>query len=285
MSRSVDYYGGNMTCIDLGVQLTHVPHDEWTEVLANHEAMDIKNNTNVLPVVGAPVVYINNQAQPEQNARVVHIVAEELARKWTWAAEATSGGVKINFNEKYMRGGQACNSVITRCKQSFYELYPNDKIEFKVTQQPRRKDRLKGTGQKFLDAVLSWFGGSGAEVVVKSDNVANNPNVVTITVFALEYPETVQDQCWIALVCDDDKLIAFEHRRQGNDLHAQESLIEEMKQRVRNRLNNASIGFEVEIRAKRPDELREQANTWLETATTRSEGFAEWARSIVGYFS
>lgn len=278
--------------------------DDWSRVMAYHQVM----HTAVRPVVGVPVPYENGQPR----YRVVHIVAEELARKWTWKAEVLGLGIQIKFKEQYMRGGQACNSVITRCKQEVYNALPGELIVFRVELLPRRKDLLKVKGQNFLNAVFSsWFPSPATAITSQTTNNTNDTNesnnnmliegyeedlrqqvpnndIVVITVFPLTYPITPQDACWIALVCDDDKRLAFELRSQGVDTNALDQLIEDMKQCVAIRLQQIDYGhieFQLVVRENKMDRLREWAHSWLDGTIARAHLFARWATSFINGFN
>ncbi len=258
----------------------------------------VANNTNVTPVIGQPVVYTNGL--PERFQRIVTIIVTELARKWTWEAFVLEHP-EIRFDELYMRGGQACNSVILRCKQRMYELYPEDEIHFELKQRPRRKDALKRQGQKFLNAVMGswWSSQPGSAIVDEPSNVNPEPitqnsatpvhvtddNTVVIMVFELEYPESSEQACWIAQVCDDNKQLAIELRSEHQTISDRARLIDEMKARVRARLQRNDITFNEDIQVKKPDRLRAWAYWWLGVATTRAVSFANWAGSVINFFS
>lgn len=263
-----------MPCVDLSFQLTRpVTLEEWQHEAMDEGAMELDPNTHA---VGVPVVYINNQPQTPFQRRlnsprlVVRIVATELGRKWTWEAEVNEQLTKIAFKELYMRGGQACNSVLTRCKAQVYALYPDCFIDFNVTIQPRRKEQLKVTGQKLLDRAMKSMGAElKAMQVTKSEPYGaintNNLAPITITMFMLEHPPTEQDQCWIALVCDDQRQVAFEGRHK--DVH---ELIALAEKHVRDNCDPNAV-FVVDWQTKKPnaDALRNRATAQLESATAR----------------
>jgi hypothetical protein len=272
----------------------------------------------VVPFVAHPVVYENGRPRFAQIIEV-HIVAKELARKWTWVAKVTSEGPKIKFEEQYMRGGQACNNVITRCKQEVYKNNPGKYVVFHVEQLPRRKDDLKVKGQSFLDAVfISWLNPwrTANETFTAPTNSRNTsddgnnmsdadythqvlhhaapvynahvPNyTVVITVFALEYPRSAPDRCLIALVCDNDNQLAIELRTEKGDVsfEAKAQLVEDMKALVREKLQSDAVTFIEVTRKYKFDKLRAWAHWWLDAAMARAHLFANWARGFLARHS
>ncbi len=261
-----------------------------TNVLNTNDVADLTIDSAVsndmTGVRGWPTTHFNGQAQ--NPIRTVNIEATELPRKWTWKATVRGEAPAIKAKELYMRGGQACNSVIIQCKQEIYAKYPHERIKFELDPQPRAKEGLKVTGQTFLNSVLRQFGGATkrAKVTVTADeHVYFNPNVVGIKVFELEHPRSPEHACWIAQVCDDDKQLAFELRSQGLSDAARNEIVEQIKQLVRDRLQNDGVSFEEESHEKQPDKLREDTDAWLQSATMRPGIFAAWASWFRDSFS